>query len=100
MSSIYKEMNYLCEHLYFCFSGDFKNKTFLEHIMKLRNYYVNTQKVKNYFDQVPLMAYAELYNDIESDYGIYNVVFRQCNNKDECLKTIEKDCDKLYKQRN
>lgn len=95
-----KEINYLCEHLYFCHSGNFKNNKFIEDIIKLRNYFVIEENLKNYFDQIPLFAYAELYNDIDNNHGVYNVVFNHTNNKEEKLKILEKDCDNLYKLRN
>lgn len=94
-----KEINYLCEHLYFCYTGDFTNERFLDDIMKLRNHFVNKEKIKNYFDQIPLFAYVEFFNDIKNDYGVYNVVFNQYQSKIDKLKVLEKDCDNLYKQR-
>lgn len=92
-------INYLCEHQYFLYGGNFKDERFIKNILDLYNKYNAVYgSISKLVEHIPLFLYIEFLYEFNDDFGIYNLYFKDMP-KEQCLNLIIKDCHNKYKEK-
>lgn len=99
MSQQSNYINYLCEHQYFLYRGNFKDDRFINNILGIYNKIKQNNGVtRGDVENIPLFIYIEYLHQLNDDFGIYNLYFKDLS-KESCLNLIVKDCHNKYKEK-